>query len=450
MDTILNISKATEMIGKQKIKPGTYRPSVYNYHIPYDDVHLIFNLFTRGMIALSNDEYASFSTQITVDPNTMDPFFTSLIEDYYFVPFTMDEQQSYLEMNDLIHLMDRDQYINSYTVLTTTACNARCFYCFEQDFEPVSMTKETAQALVEYMISHADGRKFHIHWFGGEPLCNVPVIDLISDELNKRGIKLYANMTSNGYAFTPEIIARVKDQWHLGFVQITLDGMEEEHNRRKNYKAATGSPFLRTMENIHALLDAGVTVSLRVNFDPDNVESVKELLPYLVTEFANEKNLIIYVAKIFEDCGSWKSGRSLEQSEMMTRLHNEFTQYLIDHRFSRTKPIDNGYRYYYCGSNNPHHRTISPDGKFLVCHNLSDSEGFGSIFDGITDKNLFDQWLDNAHVREKCDHCPLLPECTAFKMCPSVETDCAGTIENSITIKMRERYRRYLLSKRSE
>lgn len=448
METILNCSKPVELIGKQKIQACEYRPSIYNFTVIKDDKYLIYNLFTRGMVSLSAEEYKLFSSPIIPDPSNIDPLYSYFIENYYVIPSDMDDQKSYLEMNDLLHLMENDKYIDSYTLLTTTACNARCFYCFEQDFEPVTMTKETALKFVDYVIQNSGGRMVRIHWFGGEPLCNVPVIDLISSELESRGISFSTHMTSNGYAFTPEIVARVKDKWKLKFVQITLDGMEEEHNRRKNYKAATGSPFLRTMENIHMLLKAGVTVSVRINFDPNNVDSVKELIPYLVNEFSGEKHFVCYVAKIFDDCGSWKSGHTSEQMVMLNHLHEEFTQYLIDHRLSRTKPCNNAYKFYYCGANNIHHRTVGPDGKFILCHNLSATEGYGSIDEGITNPELFDRWTGKQNVPTECDHCPLLPECTPFNMCPTVENNCVETMESTLKAQILECYRRYLIMKK--
>ena len=444
MESILSISKAVVMLGKQRLIAGDYRPSVYNLVVPHEEHYFVYNLFARGMLRLTAEEYALFQATITVDPSDIDPFYSFLIENYFFVPSHQDEQKTYLEMNDLIHLMDHNPYIQAYTVLTTTACNARCFYCFEQDFVPVSMTKETAHRLVDYMIDHSDGRRIHIHWFGGEPLCNVPVIDQITTELQERGVDFISNMTSNGYAFTPDIVARMKDKWKINFVQITLDGMEEEHNRRKNFKAATGSPFLRTMENIHMLLKADVLVSIRINFDPNNIDSVKELLPYLVNEFSGEKKLMIYVAKIFEDCGTWKSGRTSDQSIMMHQLYEEFTQYLTDHKFARTKPADNAYKYYYCGANNSHHRTIGPDGKFLLCHNLSAEEGYGSIFEGITDRELFERWVVKSNAPERCNGCPLLPECTSFHMCPSTDNNCVETVRHGLQLRIMECYRRYL------
>lgn len=447
MDIIMNISKPVELIGKQKIRVGTFLPSVYSYSVFQDNCYLIFNLFTRGMISLTSEEYSLYQPIEITDPADVDSLYTFLIENYYYVPADQDEQKSYVEMNDLIQSFDYSKYISGYTILTTTACNARCFYCFEQDFVPVSMTESTAHELVEYMIRNSDGKTIHIHWFGGEPLCNVKVIDQISSELEERGVTFYANMTSNGYAFTPDIISRVKDKWKINYIQITLDGMEEEHNRRKNYKAVSDNPFLRTIENIHALLDAGVFVSLRVNFDPNNIDSVKELLPYLANEFSGKEKLSVYVAKIFEDCGSWKSGRTADQSIMMDQLHKEFTRFLADKKLSRTKAYDNRYKYYYCGANNVHHRTVGPDGKFLLCHNLSASDGYGSIFDGITDQELFKRWTVKSDIPEKCNGCPMLPECTTFSLCPSLDSMCREAKEHIVEIRVKEKYRRYLKTK---
>ena len=444
MDIILNISKAIEVIGHQKIREGEYRPSIYNISLPQDDKILVYNLFTRGMLCLTQEEFEVASATCSGCSSELSELQTYLIENYYFVPSEMDEQKSYLEVNELIHTMDFRRHIRSYTVLTTTACNARCFYCFEKDFVPVSMDAKTAHDLAQYMLKNVGKEPLKIHWFGGEPLCNVAVMDQISAELREHGQEFNSHITSNGYAFTEELVLRAKNDWNVRFVQITLDGMEEEHNRRKNFKANQDNPFLRTIENIHLLLKHEITVSVRINFDPHNIESVRELLAYLKNEFAGEKRLVVYTAKIFDDCGSWKSGHTSEQAKMMNETHDEFTGFLADNNMSHPKARTNGYKYYHCGSNNVHHRTVSPEGKFLLCHNLSDTEGFGSIYDGITDQDLYHRWVINSEVAEKCNGCPLLPECTPFSMCPNILNNCLEERKFNVLKSMVERYRKYL------
>lgn len=445
MEQILNISKAVEQIGFQKVRFGTvYRSSKYNYVIFENDAYLVYNLFTRGLVSLSSEEYALHFSKVEVKLlETLDETTTFLIENYYLIPENFDEQSEYLKFNDLIQLMDNRADITSYTVLTTTACNARCFYCFEKDFHHVSMTNKTAHDLAAYMINNCNGNRISIHWFGGEPLCNTSVIDIITKDLQDAGCVYSSSITSNGYAFTEVIAQRAKKYWNVSYVQITLDGMADEHNRRKNFYGDVSNPFARIINNIHILLKNDITVSIRINLDQNNIESVKELLPYLNSEFEGEKKLVIYIAKIFDDCGSWKVERTNLDRERLDKYYNEFTRYLSNTKRLRIKAADNTYKYYHCGSNNIHHRTISPEGRFLACHNLSESLSYGSIYDGISDGHTYNCWMKNNVIQEKCDCCALLPECTMFSQCPNIKPNCKEETINRLNLLVRERYNRF-------
>lgn len=449
MEIVMKISRAVEKLGIQVVKEGFYRPSKYNFTVNENGKVLIYNLFTRGMICVNEEEKCVFDGKTVVEsPKEVSELIRFLIENYYFVPEEMDEQSVYRDFSSLIYTMDQKREITSYTVLTTTACNARCFYCFEQDFIPVSMTKQTARDLACYMIQHCGGKELSLHWFGGEPLCNIMAIDLICNELDAAGCAFHSNITSNGYAFTEELAVRAKNQWKVNFVQITLDGMAEEHNRRKNFYGVDKNPFARIIKNIHLLLAHDITVSIRINFDPDNIESVRQLLPFLKNEFGGEKNLVIYPAKIFDDCGTWKTDRTRIEEQKMNECFAEFTNFLAEARFLRNKAASNAYKYYHCGANNIHHRTISPEGRFLACHNLSASLSYGSIYDGITDKETYDLWMKKDEVRKQCDGCPMLPECTSFSQCPNIKKNCREEKSFALNKSVCERYQRFCEGKK--
>lgn len=62
----------------------------------------------------------------------------------------------------------------------------------------------------------------------------------------------------------------------IKFVQITIDGIPERHNKRRIH--AQGVPtFDKIVNNIGMALRHGVKVSVRVNTDSDNIEDLKAL-----------------------------------------------------------------------------------------------------------------------------------------------------------------------------
>ena len=61
-----------------------------------------------------------------------------------------------------------------YRILTTTACNARCSYCYENGAVLSTMDPDTAEKTAELIIRNYQTQPTDIvlEWFGGEPLLN--------------------------------------------------------------------------------------------------------------------------------------------------------------------------------------------------------------------------------------------------------------------------------------
>jgi sulfatase maturation enzyme AslB (radical SAM superfamily) len=54
-----------------------------------------------------------------------------------------------------------------------------------------------------------------LDWFGGEPLFNMDVIDLISSRVRAAGFNIMGSIVSNGYLFDDKVIQKAKDIWNL-------------------------------------------------------------------------------------------------------------------------------------------------------------------------------------------------------------------------------------------
>ena len=115
--------------------------------------------------------------------------------------------------------------ITHYTILPTTACNARCYYCFEKGTKVETMTEQTANDVVEFIKKHHGGEKVSILWFGGEPSLCPNRITQISNGLRVNGVKFVSQMISNGYAFDEGLVEEAVNNWNLRFIQITFDGI---------------------------------------------------------------------------------------------------------------------------------------------------------------------------------------------------------------------------------
>lgn len=95
--------------------------SLYNIKIPLDDGVLLFNQITNELIFFHDDKDMENHKDI-------------LIEKGFYVGIGVDEKKKYDQIKKIMKLKnEKKNYINTYVVLTTTACNARCFYCFEKN-----------------------------------------------------------------------------------------------------------------------------------------------------------------------------------------------------------------------------------------------------------------------------------------------------------------------------
>jgi uncharacterized protein len=66
----------------------------------------------------------------------------------------------------------------------------------------------------------------------------------------------------------------------LSFIQITLDGPQDVHDKRRPLKSGQGT-FEKILTNIEENIDIMPNVSLRINVDKENVSRVNEILDEL-------------------------------------------------------------------------------------------------------------------------------------------------------------------------
>ena len=118
-----------------------------------------------------------------------------------------------------------------------------------------------------------------ISWFGGEPLLCFDVIKKMSQSIseicNQCDIGLDFTITTNGYLINQKWIGLFK-QFNVKKVKITLDGNEEEHNKRRFLKDGRGT-YGKIMHNIELLLKEGIPVLVRVNIDKSNMNAYRQV-----------------------------------------------------------------------------------------------------------------------------------------------------------------------------
>ena len=246
MKTIVEPKESiTKLLGKQQHKDtDTYRLMRYVMRVDHEDNILLYNVVTSQLVVLDKEEKKLLNNL----PARYIPEMKQLIDNHYLVSESFDEHQQVVNMRFIFRKLEETKVskdITKYTILPTTACNARCYYCFEQGVKTTKMSKETADSVIEFIASHSGDKKFvRITWFGGEPTVASDRIDQITEGLKLRGIKYLSQMTTNGYLFDEELVQKAKDLWNLEYLQICFDGTEERHNATKSFVNVHDNPLL--------------------------------------------------------------------------------------------------------------------------------------------------------------------------------------------------------------
>jgi len=396
---------------------------------------LIFNTFSKSLVHLSWDVSHRQIEDLTSDEIQI------LHSCNIIVNIDIDEQAIYWELH---HLLRQIEYstdaINRYNILTTTGCNARCFYCFEDGVETKTMSPRTAEQVATYIYNNSSNDEMiELRWFGGEPLVNYKVIDVICSNLQKKGQLFYSTISTNGTLIgLPHIYNSLK-KWNFKKVRLSFDGLKEEHNRRKSYPSIRDA-YTVTLENVDKLIAIGIETSIRLTFDENNLNDICKVAEMLIKKYKDNKLVKVYSRCIFEKLTTNAANNNLAQVRKLVEF-KEFIDSLLFRNglYDETKWQPIGYQPSFCAANNPNAVVIDPLGRLTSCETITPNTQFwGDITNGVTDNNEKNRWLEIMPTKEKCKKCHFLPSCTTFSLCPNDYYDCIERANNC--------YQNYLLS----
>ena len=395
-----------KILGKPKLSDSGYRLIKYCVQENTEDGILFFNILTRELVLLANDEYENYLEN------------KELYEKWFLVPCDFDEKAAAeLVRWTLENVAEKPKNITTYTILPTSECNARCFYCFEHGQKKEPMTMETALKTVEYIKKHSGGEKISISWFGGEPLYNLPVIDLITSELQKEGIEFISRMISNGYLFDDETAKKAAEKWKLKSVQITLDGTEEVYNKTKAYIYKDTNPFQVVLSNIERLLEAKIFVIIRLNMDLYNAENLMELVDQLALRFEGKKGIAIYANHIFDANVPMAELHDEEEWAKREKALIDLEEKILKYDLSKKLRIAKKHRLNHCMVDNGRSVLIVPSGNIGLCEHYLDREFIGHIDKESFDKEMVASWKERTPEIPECADCFFYPECIVLKKC---------------------------------
>ncbi len=400
--------------GAQKLKDTDYRAIKYLLKKEIDGNLLLHNVVTGELVQLNKREKAMFEKL----PHARTSVMQKLIEHHFLVPCDYDEKKAVYSLRKIINLAKSPKEITGYTILPTTGCNARCFYCYEANFKHITMTEQTANDVVKFIIAHCGEEKsVSLSWFGGEPTLCADRIAQICNALKDNDIKYSSSMISNGYLFDEAMVKAAVDIWNLKNIQITLDGTEDIYNKTKAYVGVKTSAFKRVLDNIGLLADNNIRVSIRMNLDKHNAENLRELISLLVERFKDKKNIAAYVHPLFDDCGFDPVKHTEDDRLQLINIQTELNTFISDNGlYFEAKGALPSLKPNYCMADNDASVIIQPNGKLTKCEHTDDADSVGDIYSGITDKENRASWRETIEY-DDCNDCVLFPKCVTLKKC---------------------------------
>ncbi len=433
---------------------------IAGYVIPVDSCNettLLYNDVTKELIELDPGE---------------DIFTQFFLMHLFIVPMEFNEAVIPMTVREIFTSQrNYDLRPMGYTILTTTACNARCFYCYEKNDPKKPMSEKTANDVADFIIKNyekygpkpeelqpdANGKiptpaTVRLSWFGGEPLFRKKCISIICSKLREAKVPYTSSMISNGYLFNDETVKEAKELWRLRNVQITVDGTRDIYNKTKAYIYKDEDPFETIMGNIERLTNYKVRVSIRINVGMFNIDDVRKLIDEIGFRFGGNRFVSVYLHSLFDAFDSDMT--SEENNRIVFTKMAEFEDVIRDMGLgSSGKMLTNSYSGTHCMADSGKHLCILTDGRLTLCEHYTHSNEIGTIYD-FPEKIDYDMMAKYHEIKEpypRCYSCPLFADCSYLKICADNDNVCSEARQQYLISKLIRRIKmRYAAEPREE
>lgn len=409
-----HISLSFDKVGS--LTETTYKESCFNISKKYDDGKMILlNTATEAVVILQGEEinhYESFGE------GKLESEFESMLADLGFLVIAQNDERYIFGILRNQFAYKSDKCVNI-TIYPTQACNARCFYCFEQNEQRYWMTEQTADVVVDYITRTLSvDNELIFRWFGGEPLLGEKIIDRIItgvDTYFEGKLMYHSIIITNNSLITGRLIEKFKTTWHVRKVQTTIDGYREEHDKRKAYVDSSIDRYQQTLDNIRKILDAGIFAICRFNFDKYNMDQFGAVLDDLL-EFRDNPKFFIHATTLRNKIHSEEEAK---KRYIYPEDYPEFYTYVLGQLFEKGfyKDVINVLPLRarnVCLACTIGGLIINSEGKFFRClqHYLDEENCVGDCQSGLLHNAAYQKWFSMMNqMPDECNKCKYLPCC---------------------------------------
>lgn len=262
-----------------------------------------------------------------------------LIATKLLVDGTVDELVQVVKDNKAAN---NDPEVLKITIQPTNSCQLGCNiggYCGQSHGSKRMDTALQQKMLerIEYQLKKGGRKQLKVSWFGAEPLTGLSTIRNLTPKLKslaqKYSVKYSANMVSNGMQLFPVIFDELTQQHGVDHIDITLDGSQESHDKRRatKKKAPTFKHIWHNLESILKRPRSRGIISIRANVDHSNVNDIAPLVDKMAEAGWADKIAYFYTAPV----RSWgKNGANTGMSkEEFARFEINMMAYMMRRGF---------------------------------------------------------------------------------------------------------------------
>lgn len=179
----------------------------------------------------------------------------------------------------------------STTLDVTEECSLRCKYCFTHTkaHKKRVLDENLAHRIIDWWIPQCvpmkNNRSIQLGFWGGEPLLELDMIKRLVKYANEKANSLGASIefggTTNGLAYTPEVVEWCRENKALFLV--SLDGIQPAHDMYRRKPDGTGS-WKEVDANLREALKIAPFQRIRTSFSAETIQYFYESVLYFVED----------------------------------------------------------------------------------------------------------------------------------------------------------------------
>jgi uncharacterized protein len=420
---------------ERKMKQSTFNITTKN---PDNGETVIFNTLYGSTVAI-DAETLPIVASLLGNPSPKTKKELELFESLRKLRFIIDDEVDELEIvENRKRCGMKDKNRADVIIMPNLDCNFACPYCYEKHDHSNRMSSEVEESIKIWIESIIDSHKvLLLNWFGGEPLLSYKTVlsigKYVRQKCKEKGVSLLTNITTNGYAFTNSMISEFVGLEMFSY-QITIDGPPDIHNKTRILKSGKGS-FDKIMDNIVFLAEANdkVKISLRVNYNHNNIHHIPELLSMFPAGI--RKQLRIVYEPIFgnNDLSATSNLSGADISEAITEyyeLANSMGFDVVLGGLGIGKLV-------YCYAERENQYILNYNGEVFKCSvtDFDSSKRVGFVNrrgEFIKESDKWNFWFDIELFEEKCKSCVFLPLCMGGCRKDRIENKATGSYCNLV------------------